>query len=242
MSDLYTSGGYLENNPDWHDAEAPWKARRIHEFLSSHHVRPSTIAEVGCGAGGVLSNVAQRFGSDVQCVGYDISPQAISLARAKERDGLRYVCGDVRASAERFDLLMMIDVFEHVEDYFGFLRAMRPLADRFVFHIPLELSLWTLFHQRNLLATRKRIGHLHFFWKEQALASLVDAGYDIVANEYSLPLDRWPADMPAQPKVKSRALPLLRAATALAWKLDPDWCARVFGTTSLLVLATPRAR
>lgn len=234
---LYTNGGYLANNPQWHDAEAPWKARRVHEFLVAHGVKPATIAEVGCGAGGVLSGVFERFGGAAVCTGFDISPQAIEIASKKSRPGLEFRCEDALQSGQRFDLVMLIDVIEHVEDYFGFLRKARALADTFVMHIPLELSLYTLLRPQNLLATRKRVGHLHFFWKEQALASLADCGYTVVASEYSLPLDSWPHDMPPEPKVRSRSLPIYKALRSACWKRNPDLAARVFGTTSLLVLA-----
>lgn len=238
---LYTSGKYLENNPDWHEGGAAWKARRIHEFMIQNSIAPKRIAEVGCGAGGVIAGVHERFDGQVECRGFDISPQAIEIAKRRAKPKLSYHLEDIRGTAERFDVLMLIDVFEHVEDYFGFLRSFRPNAEYFLFHIPLEISLYNLLRPGSLQATRQRVGHLHFFWKEQALASLADCGFSILASEYSLPLDRWPEDLPRE-ATTSLKLKAVRALTALTWKVSPDVSARVFGTTSLLVLAKAESK
>jgi 2-polyprenyl-3-methyl-5-hydroxy-6-metoxy-1,4-benzoquinol methylase len=43
-----------------------------------------------------------------------------------------------------FDVVMAIDVFEHVEDYLGFIRRLRVKGEYKVFHIPLDLSVQTV--------------------------------------------------------------------------------------------------
>ena len=78
----------------------------------------------------------------------------------------------------------MMDVFEHVDDYLGFLKLCKNKAKHTIFHIPLDLSASAILRNR-LMAVRKSVGHLHYFMKETALATLVDAGYEIIDSFYT---------------------------------------------------------
>jgi hypothetical protein len=73
-----------------------------------------------------------------------------------------------------FDIVMAIDVFEHVEDYFGFLRKLRGKAEYKIFHIPLELSVQSVLRSSIIIEGRKSVGHIHYFTKETALETLKD--------------------------------------------------------------------
>ena len=95
MSDVdgfYTSGGYLDKHPTWHEEDGPWKAGHVLSLLSKNGITPKSVCEVGTGSGEVLRIVADRL-PEATCVGYDISPQAIAIARKKERPGLSYRLG-----------------------------------------------------------------------------------------------------------------------------------------------------
>src|SRR5215469_10345029 len=87
---LYSSGRYLEMNPNWHVEESPWKAQQILRMLSRHGLAPKDIAEVGSGAGEVLWQL--QLAMDPQCrfFGYDISPQAIELSRTRANERLHF--------------------------------------------------------------------------------------------------------------------------------------------------------
>lgn len=39
-----------------------------------------------------------------------------------------------------WDLVLVLDVFEHVDDYLGFLRGLSRIARNIIFHIPLDIS------------------------------------------------------------------------------------------------------
>jgi len=85
---------------------------------------------------------------------------------------------DLLETKERFDLLLCIDVFEHIPNYLVFLEKLRNHADRFIFHIPLDLSVLTILRPARLLKGRYGVGHLHTFNYELALAVLKDTGYE----------------------------------------------------------------
>ena len=137
--DRYSSGEYLRRNPDWHVADADWKAARIAELLAEHPPAPRRVVEIGCGAGAVLAALAERLPSAERLDGYDVSPQAIELARPRESARVHFHEGLAGAGGEQYDVALLIDVVEHVEDPFGFVRAVRDLAERVVLHIPLDL-------------------------------------------------------------------------------------------------------
>jgi len=55
---IYNTGEYLQNNPDWHLQDSAFKAKHIHRMIQKNKLTLNNVAEIGCGAGGVLSNVA----------------------------------------------------------------------------------------------------------------------------------------------------------------------------------------
>ena len=74
--------------------------------------------------------------------------------------------------------MLLIHVIEHVDDYIGFLRRLSGLGKAFVFHIPFDLNAQGLMHGR-ILKSRSHAGHLHYFNKDIAVATLRDTGYEI---------------------------------------------------------------
>lgn len=222
-SDRYRGEQYLESNPDWHTADSPWKAEQV--LLALDGWRPQTVCEVGCGAGEILRLLHERWGTR-RAVGYDIAPAAIEMARAREAGRLVFKLEDAAASSERFDLMLLMDVIEHVEDPLGLLRALRFKSARVVLHIPLDLSVQSVLRPRRLLRTREVLGHLHYYTRETALATLQDAGYRIVSVHYTAggvdrPAQSWKARAVRQPRR------LLQASVA----------ARTLGGFSVLVVA-----
>ncbi len=84
-----------------------------------------------------------------------------------------------------FDLMLVLDIIEHVDDYFGLLRDIRAKAKYKLFHIPLDLSVQAVVRQNGLLRRRDEHAHLHYFTKETALRALTDVGYELVDFFYT---------------------------------------------------------
>ena len=124
---------------------------------------------------------------------------------------------------------MMIDVFEHIEDYMTALRRLHDRGRRALFHIPLDLSVQGLLRVSPILTARSSVGHLHYFTKETALATLADTGWRVIDAEYTCGSLSLPA--------KHLRTHVARLPRALGMRLAPDWAARVLGGFSLLVLA-----
>jgi len=229
-SAVYRDGSYLKFNPTWHTEESPFKVRQILRMMERQNLAPKAICDVGCGAGVVLAELQPHLPSDCTCWGYDVAPQALAMCADRSNKSLRFRLCDIRKDEcdTFFDLLLMLDVFEHVEDYMGLVRAVRFKARQKLFHIPLDLSVQAVLRKNGLLLRRDHHAHLHYFTKETALRTLTDIGYEIVDLFYT-PRCIELGDLLIQKMV--------RIPRRLCFALGPDLTVRVLGGYSLMVLA-----
>lgn len=227
---VYENGTYLKNNPTWHEEDSAWKTRQINKILTKNNVKPISVCEIGCGAGEILNCMTQSYGENVDFSGYEISPQAFSICKKKEKPNLKFHSQDLFLEENaRFDVVMAIDVFEHVEDYFGFLRKLRPMGTYKVFHIPLDLSVQTVFRSEPIMKGRREVGHIHYFTKDTALATLNDTGYQVIDYAYT----SGSLDLPN----RGFRANLLKLPRRLLFSLKQDFAVRLLGGFSLMVLA-----
>lgn len=226
---IYKDGDYLENNPHWHQEDSAWKARQIAGILAANDIQPSSVCEIGCGAGEILVQLSGRLGRDVHFSGFEISPQAFEICSAKAGGNLEFHLQDLlKQDSGEFDVVMAIDVFEHVDDYLGFLRKLRLRGSHHVFHIPLDLSVQTVLRGSPIAKARETVGHIHYFTRETALATLTECGYRILDHCYThgsleLPNRGWKAN-------------LLKLPRKALFAIQQDWGVRILGGCSLLVL------
>ncbi|GLU54923.1 hypothetical protein Dfri01_43840 [Dyadobacter frigoris] len=227
---LYLDGDYLKNNPNWHVEDSSWKAKKIKQILTKNKITPSTICEIGCGAGEILNQLYSTLPNTSNFIGYDISENAIDLAKSRTKERLKFKKQDLLLEdSAQFDLLLIIDVFEHIEDYLGFLRKCRQKAEYKVFHIPLDMTVQKVLRKDVLMHARQKVGHLHYFTRETALDTLVDAGYEII-DEFYTP---WGFEMTQKTFLKK----IFQLPFRLFYSLNPDLAVRVMGGSSLIVLA-----
>lgn len=230
IDDVYKNGTYLNNNPTWFSVGSSWKAHAIFGLLDKNNIFPESVCEVGCGAGGVLASLSLLLRSVTRCCGYDISPQAIALCKEKYGDNIEFYCEDFTTSVNSgFDLILCADVFEHIEDYFSFLRNIKNRSKFKVFIIPLDLSAQSILRNSVILKSREKVGHIHYFTKDLALSVLKDTGYKVLDHFYigssiDAPALSW----------KARVMKVPRK---LFFAINKDVAVRVLGGYSLLVLA-----
>lgn len=229
LEELYTSGDYLEKNPTWHVEESPWKAKQIMRMLAQSSIAPETICEVGCGAGEVLKQLQGKMDTTCSFWGYEISPQAFELSKSRANERLHFKLTDIRQEEGTFfDLILIMDVVEHLEDYFSFLRDLKPKSQYKIIHIPLDLSVQSLLRPNALLGVREAYGHIHYFTKDIALAMLKDVGYDVLDYFYT------PRSISMPDNIRKK---LLLVPRMLGFSIHKDLAARILGGYSLLVLA-----
>jgi len=227
---IYLDGEYARHNPTFAIEDSPWKARQVLKAITRNKLTPSVVCEVGCGAGEILRQLQLAMPPHVTFVGYDISPDAIGVAQTRANERLRFRCADfITTPTAAHDLLLCLDVFEHVPDYLGFLEALRLRSEYKVFHIPLDLSVQWLLRMNPILKERELVGHLHHFTRETALETLAWANYEVVDWFYTA----GALDLPD----KSFKQRLARVPRRLAYSLSPDLTVRILGGYALLVVA-----
>lgn len=229
ITDRYNDRTYLEANKKWHAEDSPWKAAQILRLLRSQNIEPTTVAEVGCGAGEIILNLAKVW-PQTQLDGYELSRDAFDICKPKECNNVRFHLDDLADLQKYYDLVMCIDVFEHVENYIEFLRRIKGKGARTVFHIPLDIHVNGLF-RNGFMRARRSVGHLHYFTAQTALATLRDAGYEIEAFEYTA-VFASDAQM-----TRGGAAAVLRLPRRILFSLAPDFLSKTLGGCSLLVLA-----
>jgi len=232
MTDIYSSGEYLEKTRTWHAEDSPWKASQIYRILERNDIKPARVAEVGCGAGVILDELSRKPRlQETRFAGYDVSPQAIELCQRIDNDRITFQCEDpLIGDAAIADVLLVIDVFEHVPDYLGFIDQCRAKAEYKIYHIPLDIHVSSVL-RNTVHVGRYTLGHLHYFCADTALATLRDTGHEIVDSFYTnaaMGLFRL------HPSVKRAVANLPRWIIS---RLSTALSARLLGGYSLLVLA-----
>jgi hypothetical protein len=225
-SDPHLNGTYFQNNPNWHVEYSPWKANNLYGFFKKHALDPKVIHEVGCGAGEVLRQLQRKMDTHCSFWGYDVAPPAIEMAKKRENDRLHFELADFPAiETPKADLLLVLEVLDHVEHYQGFLRAIRNRAEWKIFSFSLDISVQSVLRKGELLRRKEEHSHLHHFNKDLALSALRDTGYEILDHFY-------PPNF-----AFGRLAKLAKPMRQVSFAVNPDLTARLFGGYSLMVLA-----
>jgi cyclopropane fatty-acyl-phospholipid synthase-like methyltransferase len=230
MKEIYENGLYAQKNPTWHEEDAPWKADHIERMIRRRKIPCDRICEIGCGTGEILLRLEKAFPATYLC-GYEVSRQAFSRATQKETQRTKFYLKDLLSEVdEHFDLVLAIDVIEHVEDYISFIKKLKAFGTYKIFHIPLDLSVQSVLRSWPISELRRNVGHIHYFFKQTALATLEDCGYTILDYRYTASRSELPNQA-----VTSR---IMRLPRRLMFSINADFAVRLLGGYSLLVAAT----
>jgi len=236
MNDLvtkrYLNNDYLDENPEWDVEDSPWKAEQVISLLEKNTVPIETICEVGCGAGQVLAKLQEKY-KTTAFFGYDIAPAAEVFWNELRDSGIKMKVGDFfQLNKKKHDLILLLDVLEHVSDPHQFLINAKKVAEHVVLHFPLDLSAISVFRESPLLHVRRKVGHIHYFTKGLALELLEECGFEVVDYAYTGAAFNVP-----QSTLRTR---LARIPRFIAYALNKDLGVRLLGGETLMVLAKPR--
>lgn len=203
----------------------------ILDILDTYQIEPTCICEIGCGAGDILVHLKRKL-CQPEMTGYDVSPQLAGIWKQHEEKavGVEFRLGNFHELNNRmYDVVLMLDVFEHVRDPFTFLELSRAHGRYFIFHIPLDLSALSVLRGAPLMNVRAKVGHLHFYTKDLALATLAESGYQIVGWRYT------GASLYAASRSWFGKLAYL--VRSVGYGVNKDLRVRLLGGETLLVLA-----
>lgn len=235
MSDLgpiearYLSADYIAHNPSWDVEDSPWKAGKVRELLGANRIVPQSVVDVGCGAGNVLVQLKGAYPA-ARMTGYDIAPDAERFWGSPRSLGINLVTGNFLDSDMPVqDVLLLLDVVEHLQDPFDFLARLKGRAGHYVFHFPLDLSAISVLRESPLLLVRNKVGHVHYYTRGLALALLAECGYRVIEARFTGAAFNAPG--------RSWKTSLAQIPRRVAFAINHDWGARLFGGETLMVLA-----
>jgi 2-polyprenyl-3-methyl-5-hydroxy-6-metoxy-1,4-benzoquinol methylase len=162
---------------------------------------------------------------NVQFVGYEISPHAFGLCKQREKERLSYKFENLfDDTSAYYDIVMAMDVVEHIEDYFEFLRNLKKKGEYKIIHIPLEMSVKSVL-TKYYLKSREQFGHIHYFSKDSLLAILREMGYEVIDYFYTSIL------------IHKQPISLKSLILKLGYNINKNLSVRIFGGYSLIILA-----
>jgi SAM-dependent methyltransferase len=231
---FYTAGYSLADRSEadrmgrWRALGARSKAEHAVALCAAAGLRPGTIVEIGCGDGALLAELGARGLAPV-LDGFELSPPAAELARARSIPGARrieaYDGRRVPAGDGAYDLAVLSHVLEHVEDPAALLREAARVAPAVLVEVPLE---------RNRSAARPakraeaaRIGHIQFL-DRAAVHGLVAAAGLRVAAELTDPLPLAHRAFFAASRAARARAGLKAGLRRAAWRLAPRAAERLF--------------
>jgi SAM-dependent methyltransferase len=229
-TDIYNDRTYLKSNPTWHEEDAGFKVERIERLLKMHPIEFTKACEVGCGSGAILELLQKIYPKVTTWRGYDISEDAISMAKKRENETLKFEVRDITKAESvdlNFDAMLIIDVIEHINDYFAFLDGIADKSRYFIFHIPLDMCVWSLLREGILIESKKRVGHIHNFSEDFIKSILEDHGFHVLAQLYTEPVA----------KVISFKYRIITVARKILYYFSPKFCSKTLGGYSIMVLA-----
>ena len=152
--------------------------------------KDSKVLDFGCGTGQLLSFLQRSIGYEGQYVGYDISPEAIELARAAHPSG-RFEVRNIlqQAAEERFDFVLVSGVFNNlISDNRAFFEAIsrRLMAQASLGYAFNMLSRFVDYFDEGLYYEDPL--HAFRFCKEQ-LSPLVTLRHDYAVRPGSIPFE-----------------------------------------------------
>jgi 2-polyprenyl-3-methyl-5-hydroxy-6-metoxy-1,4-benzoquinol methylase len=184
------------SNQRKHESRNPVQRALIDNFHAKaiemvRRAQPSTILELGCGEGYVLRALADA-GVRAELTGIELDERAASLASERLHDRATIERRDARelaADGRRFDMVMMLEVLEHIPNPAQMLPILDSLTNGWVLlSVPWE----PVFRGLNLMRGKNitRLGndpdHVNH-WGRFGFAKFVSTRFDIVTSPEVFP-------------------------------------------------------
>ena len=188
--------GRSSGNRQKHEAGNPLQRMLIRRFHSEvvrllEQVSPVSVLELGCGEGYVLEALLDA-GIDAPLVGIDRSAEAVAEARQRVGDRAEILLGDVteeQPHETRHDVVMMLEVLEHLEKPGAALELLASLSNE---HVVVSVPREPFFRGLNLLRLKnvRRWGsdpeHVQH-WTSRGFERLVQDTFIIVDRGHAFP-------------------------------------------------------
>lgn len=132
---------------------AKHRIMRYHDFFVEHVQAGESVLDVGCGKAELAYDLAERAGASV--TGIDVNREALAFARSRfASDRVELIEADARTwdPGRSFDVIVLSNVLEHIEDRVGFLRRLVDVGrpSRLLIRVPVLERDWSVGLRREL--------------------------------------------------------------------------------------------
>jgi len=153
---------------------------RYKDFFLSNISTTDAVLDIGCGKGALAYDAAGKAKS---VVGIDIDAKNIAKAKAKyDRLNIKYIIGDATKDldGEKFDVVILSNVLEHIEKRVEFLRGIKGIAPKYLIRVPMLDRDWLPLYKKELgVEWRLDLTHYLEYTKEVFEKEMKEAGYKI---------------------------------------------------------------
>lgn len=194
--EFYLSDEYIIKNPSLHVEDSPWKVSKIIPLIDDfiHYFNYKIkILDVGGGAGLILKDISTYIetshGIIINKYALDLSPRMLKIQKLNNPDIIKSLNEDICKTSlgdKEIDLVLMIDVLEHISNPIIALKEMKRISRFIIFKVPLEDNF--CFRIYNLLTRgkqRKRaienLGHINIY-KVSTLKNQVEKHTGLIIN------------------------------------------------------------
>jgi len=162
---------------------------KYHLFFVNNIDSGDSVLDIGCGNGYLTYDISEKA---EKVVAVDLDRKNIELAKKKFfRQNITYVVADATRLnlEEKFDVIVLSNILEHIEDRYSFLSRIYPLADKFLIRVPMLNRDWLTYYKKELGCnylldpTHKIEYTLDTFKREVAGAALKVKSYSIQFGE-----------------------------------------------------------
>jgi SAM-dependent methyltransferase len=228
VDNIYKDETYFNNNKNWHQEDSPYKASFVQKSIKKNKISFNTCVDIGCGAGLVTEILAKNYPKS-NFKGCDFSPDTKTFWDHRTKlDNLEFSNADITSEVEVYDLVICLDVFEHIQDYYSFLHNVKKIGQSFIINIPLDMNVMKVL-TNGIKYARTQVGHLHYFSEYTALETLKDCGFTIKDSFLSTAF----LSIPPRNIRQLAVLPFRLTTLALGKSIG----SRIFGGQSLVVYA-----
>jgi SAM-dependent methyltransferase len=151
-----------------------------HVFFTDNVNATDTVLDIGCGNGALAFDVAKKAKS---VTGIDIETKSIEKAKRKHGAGnIRFIAGDATKdlSTETFDVIILSNVLEHIEDSVGFMKSLKGLAHTYLIRVPMFDRDWVPVLKKEMgIEWRLDLTHYREYTEALFREEMKDAGYTI---------------------------------------------------------------
>lgn len=190
------AGIQLKTNYKLRKETLVWKAEQMASLVPTNSGFRSAL-EVGC-AEGIVINRLRNLMEIPRCYGIDFSEPLVDFGRKKYPE-INFVLSDLNSSlpfaTQSFDLIILSDIIEHINDLDKFFRELQRVGRWFLFKVPLDKYIWRKFfsepfHRSPSVGINHPDGHLRELSKKRCERILVNNGFKILGYQVVyLPVD-----------------------------------------------------